>query len=211
MAVVKAVAEGERPLVVVLQAAAVACEAALDEVVGTHVRFEISRKEAGGGVFGSHGCEGLAPSQDFPPVVAVEAAGKCKRVVRPSPERTVELGMPEVGTDTRPRQAAERHAIHLIQGRLGIARTVAAAQIRVDPNLFRDFHAYADTESLKEILVEQTGADQPWIESRDIAEVGVIEIEIDTRGGLHAHGQEAATDARAWSRNSRIAARAIGL
>src|SRR5882762_1488767 len=188
MAVVEAVAEGERPLVVVLQATAVARKPALDEVVRTHARLEISRKEAGGGVLGSGGCEGLAPGQHFPPEGVAEAAGKRERVVRSPPERTVELGMSEVSTDTRPRQAAERHAIHLIQGRLGIARTVAAAQIRVDPDPFRRFYAYADTESLKEILVEQTRADELWIERGDITEVGVIEVEIDTRGGLHAHG-----------------------
>ena len=47
MAVVETIAEGERPLVVALQATTVAGKTALHEVVRAHVGFEIPREEAG--------------------------------------------------------------------------------------------------------------------------------------------------------------------
>src|ERR1019366_9036209 len=69
----------------------------------------------------------------------------------------------------------------------GDIETAAVGQVQM--------HAAAD--SLKQQLVEQSGAHQPRVEGGKAAEVIVVEVERDELYGLKADGQKAARHARA--------------
>ena len=73
----------------------------------------------------------IGSRQAFPNERSHGSCGKGKSVVGSSSERTVELRVAEVGTDTSFRKTAERHPIYLVERRFGVAGAVAASQIRI--------------------------------------------------------------------------------
>src|SRR5581483_3548871 len=102
-----------------------------------------------------------------------------------------------VRAQPKPGNAIEGQAIQLIERSLAVASGTAASQIGVREDVLDDLHAGSSTESLEKIFVEQPGADQGWIERREIAKVIVIEVQFDSRRHLHPHREEVA--AQAWA------------
>src|SRR6266852_2136286 len=102
-------------------------------------------------------------------------------------------------------------AIHLIERGLGVARAAAAAEIGIQSNVFHDFNSDPTAESLKEILVQQSGAQKLRIERGNIAEIGVVCAKFDSGEGLYPDGQKTPADSGARSNRSRICAGLVGL
>src|SRR5581483_9984432 len=102
-----------------------------------------------------------------------------------------------VRAQPKPGNVIEGQAIQLIERSLAVASRTAAPQIGVRENVLDDLHASSSTESLEKIFVEQPGADQSWVECRDVAKVIVIEVQFDSRRHLHPDGEEVAAQARA--------------
>src|SRR5215470_8590970 len=101
-----------------------------------------------------------------------------------------------------PRDPAEGDAVHLVQSAGCISGTVAAAKIRVQPDLLKHFQTNAATEALEQVFVQQGSPDQGGVEGRDITEVVVVGVKLHAVVGLEAYGQEVAPNAR--SRRARF-------
>jgi len=113
--------------------------------------------------------------------------------------------------ESLPWNSQKREAIHFIQRGLGVAGAVTAAEIRIRNDVLDNFNAYAPTESLKEIFVQQPSAHKLRVKRGNITEISVICAELDPRKGLQPHGEKTAADASAGRRRGGICAGLIAL
>src|SRR5438045_7429217 len=102
-----------------------------------------------------------------------------------------------VGAQPKPGNVIESHTVQLVERILAITARAAASQVGIDRDVLNHLNPRSRAEALKKIFVEQPGADQGWIEGRDIAKVIVVEVQFNSRRYLHAHGKEIAAQARA--------------
>jgi len=82
-----------------------------------------------------------------------------------------DAGIAGVHAPCSAKQIGECDAMQSIPGRLGVTGPAAPPHARVQRDLLEDACANATAESLKEVAVQQTGADQDGIESRHAAKV----------------------------------------
>src|ERR1035438_7604698 len=102
----------------------------------------------------------------------------------------------QVGPDTGVPYVAHGESVHLVPGAFRVAGPVALADGGIETAAERQVQVHAAADSLKEQLVEQSGAHQPRVEGRKAAEVVVVEVERDELYRLEAYGQKAARQAR---------------
>src|SRR5437879_4559963 len=91
-----------------------------------------------------------------------------------------------------PGQAADRDSVHLVQRTFRVSSAVAAAEIGEHPDLIPYLHSSARAEALEQKLIQQAKGGQIRIESGNIAEVVVIEIQFHPGMWIHAEGREVA-------------------
>src|ERR1035441_1047540 len=103
----------------------------------------------------------------------------------------------QVGPDTGVPYVAHGESVHLVPGAFRVAGPVALADGGIETAAERQVQVHAAADSLKEQLVEQSGAHQPRVEGGKAAEIVVVEVERDELYRLEAYGQKAARHALA--------------
>src|SRR5450755_3733320 len=91
---------------------------------------------------------------------------------------------------------AHGESVHLIPGAFRVAGPDSLDDGGIETAAEWQVQVHAAADSLKEQLVEQSGAHQPRVEGGKAAEVVVVEVERDELYRLEAYGQKAARHTR---------------
>src|SRR5579863_701256 len=116
-----------------------------------------------------------------------------------------------IGASLNPGQPPKCDAVHFVQGTLGVSGATTPAQVGREPYLVPDLDASSGGESLKEILVEQSGADESGIEGRNVAEIVVVEIQFNALHRIHTQSRKVASQPRSGRRRHGVALRVVKL
>ena len=209
---IEPVAYGKQPLVVVLCLTAIHRETALHEIVRANENstLRIHETRAIGGR--QRGSVILISDQNVETQVIGHISAQRDRAVGAIGKRAAEARVVRVGPQSPPGQAREGQSIELVQRVPGVAGAVAAAHVWCKRKLASDTSTLAPALApWNKIFVQQSGADQSGIESRNVAQVVVVEIQFDAGMYLQPHGQKITAQSRAGRGHRGIAPRAVRL
>src|SRR5580704_5147359 len=112
-----------------------------------------------------------------------EASGNRNKFVGPLAERAVEFGVPKVQMQSGLFYFPECKAVHLVPRGSDVGVGLALAKIGGNRNAIRQLDLNPATQTLKQILIHKARADQRRIESRQILQIIVVQVERQQMNG----------------------------
>src|ERR1035438_5884195 len=171
VSLVEPIAQGEKRLVVVLRLPAVRCHSAAEEVMRGEGPVETSVDESRPCLGSERRHEVLSTGLRREPQGFAHVAGQRYGLIVALPKGAVEVRVMQVGPYTGMPYVAHGESVHLVPGAFRVAGPVALADGGIETAAERQVEVHAAADSLKEQLVEQSGAHQSRVEGRKAAEV----------------------------------------